>query len=105
MNTGFSKKISCIAFAMVLLFGALPAWALTATQMAKLFAGDGAPNDYFGQSVAVDGDTAVIGVQQDDDNGSTSGSAYVFTRSGAKWTRQGKRLSVAATTRSCANGI
>jgi len=30
--------------------------------------------------VSIDGDTMVIGADQDDDKGSNSGSAYVFTR-------------------------
>ena len=45
---------------------------------AKLTASDGAAYDYFGDSVAVSGDTAVVGAYGDDDNGSDSGSAYVF---------------------------
>ena len=51
------------------------------TQHAKLLASDGAANDYFGYSVAIDGDTVVVGAYQDDDNGSSSGSAYVFKKS------------------------
>ena len=50
------------------------------TQVAKLTADDGAADDYFGYSVSIDGDTMVIGALQDDDKGSNSGSAYVFTR-------------------------
>ena len=50
------------------------------TQVAKLTAGDGAVEDYFGQSVSIDGDTVVIGAIFDDDKGHNSGSAYVFTR-------------------------
>ncbi|PHQ78671.1 MAG: hypothetical protein COB69_09490 [Phycisphaera sp.] len=34
--------------------------------------------DRFGISVSVSGDTAVIGAYADDDNGTNSGSAYVF---------------------------
>jgi len=42
--------------------------------------------DRFGFSVAVlHGDTIVIGAFRDDDNGSDSGSAYVFTRPGTVW--------------------
>ena len=52
-------------------------WA-TGTQTAKLTASDGTTTDYFGISVAVDGDTAVVGAHFDDDNGSKSGSAYAF---------------------------
>ena len=62
----------------------------TWTQQAKLTASDGAEDDWFGRSVAVDGDTAVTGAPGDDDNGSVSGSAYVFTRSGGIWTQQAK---------------
>ena len=43
-------------------------------------ASDGAAGDWFGISVAVEGDTAVIGAYGDDDHGADSGSAYVFTR-------------------------
>ncbi len=54
-------------------------------QVAKLTASDAAADDEFGYSVAVDGDTIVVGAYQDDDNGSSSGSAYVFTKSGGVW--------------------
>ena len=60
------------------------------TQQKKLTASDGAAFDYFGSSVAVSGDTAVIGTLLDDDKGSDSGSAYVFVRSGGVWTEQQK---------------
>jgi prepilin-type N-terminal cleavage/methylation domain-containing protein len=62
----------------------------TWTQQAKLTAADGAANDYFGRAVAIDGDTLVVGAHQDDDKGSASGSAYVFTRTGGTWTQQAK---------------
>jgi hypothetical protein len=58
----------------------------------KLLAADGAAGDNFGWSVAASGDTAVIGAFNDDDNGSGSGSAYVFVRSGVSWTQQQKLL-------------
>ncbi|MHC4739833.1 MAG: FG-GAP repeat protein [Planctomycetota bacterium] len=45
---------------------------------AKLLASDGAEWDNFGYSVAISGDTAVIGARWDDDNGTHSGSAYIF---------------------------
>ena len=64
----------------------------TWTQQAKLLASDGARMDIFGNDVSLDGDTALIGAVQDDDNGFQSGSAYVFTRSGTTWTQQQKLL-------------
>ena len=47
-------------------------------QEAKLTADDGAPGDGFGQSLSVSGNLAVIGARWDDDNGTDSGSVYVF---------------------------
>ncbi|MCP4702945.1 MAG: hypothetical protein GY862_39700 [Gammaproteobacteria bacterium] len=60
------------------------------TQQAKLFADDATADDRFGGSVALSGDTALIGAPQDDDGGSDSGSAYVFIRGGGVWTLQQK---------------
>ncbi|WP_437620250.1 FG-GAP repeat protein [Sorangium sp. So ce1151] len=51
----------------------------TWTQQQELFASDGAASDIFGTSIALDGDTVVVGASGDDDFGSGSGSAYVFT--------------------------
>ena len=48
------------------------------TQLAKLVAGDAAASDYFGGSVAIDGNTVVIGATHDEDDGFRSGSVYVF---------------------------
>lgn len=61
------------------------------SQQGKLTASDGATNDNFGLSVAVSGDTAVVGASNDTTAaGSGAGSAYVFTRSGGVWTQQAK---------------
>ena len=57
-----------------------------ATETAKLTASDAADDDYFGTSVALDGDTAVIGAPGDDDYGIDSGSAYVFVKPDSGWT-------------------
>lgn len=46
----------------------------------KLTAPDGASGDFFGHSVALDGDSALIGTPLDDDNGIDSGSAYLFKK-------------------------
>jgi hypothetical protein len=61
-------------------------------QEAQLLASDGVAGDFFGYAVSLDGDTALIGAQGDDDNGNWSGSAYVFTRTGTIWTQQQKLL-------------
>ncbi len=59
-------------------------------QEAKLTASDAAEGDWFGFSVSVSGDTAVIGALVDDDGGRDSGSAYVFKRSGTSWVQEAK---------------
>ncbi len=56
----------------------------------KLTAADGAANDYLGYSVALDGDTALVGAPYDDAPGAEQGSAYVFVRNGVTWTQQAK---------------
>ena len=57
----------------------------TWSQQVKLTAPDGAADDRFGRSVALQGDTALIGAMFQDDKGKNSGSAYVFTRTGKAW--------------------
>ena len=51
----------------------------------KLLASDGATDDLFGLSVATSGDTVVVGAHHDDDNGSRSGSAYIYKLAGGVW--------------------
>ncbi|KAA3604309.1 MAG: T9SS C-terminal target domain-containing protein [Calditrichaeota bacterium] len=60
------------------------------SQEAKLTASDGAAYDYFGRSVAISGDYAIVGAYGDDDNGDLSGSAYIFNRSVSSWSQQDK---------------
>ncbi|HYF62495.1 MAG TPA: FG-GAP repeat protein [Herpetosiphonaceae bacterium] len=68
-------------------------------QQAYLKASNTNPNDDFGWSVAVDGDTVVVGAYGEDSSTtgvnstpneamSWSGAAYVFVRSGADWAQQ-----------------
>ena len=50
----------------------------TYAEVVKLTAADAAEDDWFGVSVAIEGDTVVIGAYLDDDSGPGSGSAYIF---------------------------
>lgn len=54
----------------------------TYVQSQKLLSSDGAEGDSFGRSVAISSDVSVVvvGAYGDDDKGSSSGSAYVFTK-------------------------
>ncbi|MEN8163566.1 MAG: hypothetical protein ABFS37_05510, partial [Acidobacteriota bacterium] len=56
--------------------GGAGAWG----QVAKVTASDGASGDDFGISVSISGETVVVGARYDDENGSDSGTAYVFGR-------------------------
>ncbi|MCB9851463.1 MAG: hypothetical protein H6819_00085 [Phycisphaerales bacterium] len=51
----------------------------------KLTASDAAAQFYFGDSVAIHGDAAVIGAIGENSAGSRTGAAYVFRRNGAVW--------------------
>ena len=55
------------------------------SETAILIAGDAANRDFYGRSVGISGDTAVVGAQLGTDGVSNSGSAYVFSRSGGIW--------------------
>lgn len=62
------------------------------TEQAKLLASQGDEWDFFGYSVALQQDTAVIGAHQDEGRGGTdsSGAVYVFSRSGEAWREQAR---------------
>jgi len=62
----------------------------TWTQQAKILSSDIQAEDKFGHSVAIDGDTVIVGAWGEDTGANAAGSAYVFTRSGTTWTQQAK---------------
>jgi len=59
-------------------------------EVKKLTASDGAANDNFGRWVSISCDTVVVGANGDDDNGSSSGSAYVFVNQCGDWVERDK---------------
>lgn len=59
-------------------------------ELAKLIAGDAVAEDRFGYSVAIDGDTLVVGAYTKGGSNNYYGAAYVFTRNGGVWTQQAK---------------
>ena len=70
---------------------------LIAIPEGKLPVLNGSRDDWFGFSVSVSGDTALIGAVFDDDAcpgdiNCNSGSAYVFVRSGTTWSQQAKLI-------------
>ncbi len=64
----------------------LNGWAGTLTENAKLTASDGSVSEQFGSSLAVDGDTVVVGLSSDNIGGQDNqGSAYVFSKPLTGW--------------------
>ena len=58
----------------------------------KITASDGAASDNFGYSVSISSDYAIVGAWQDDNNGTYSGSAYLFKRTDTTWAQEAKLL-------------
>lgn len=54
----------------------------------RIIPSDGAVLDFFGDAVAILGDTIVIGAYEDDDKGDGSGSAYIFSLSDATFSQK-----------------
>ena len=60
-------------------------------QQARLVSNDSSRNHYFGISVSVSENTALIGAWNDDEKGTLSGSAYIFSRDlNGDWSQQAK---------------
>jgi N-acetylneuraminic acid mutarotase len=87
-------RMSCFALVVGTAFGqtAGTGRALAETEEAKLTASDAAERDWFGESVSVSGDLALIGANGNDDAGPDSGSAYVYRYdpSSGEWIEEAK---------------
>ncbi len=95
VNSTFTKKASLAGAAYVFTRD-----GTTWSQQAYLKASNTELGDYFGWSVAVSGDTVVVGAfgedshatgmngDQTDNSAVNSGAAYVFTRDGTTWSQQ-----------------
>jgi hypothetical protein len=67
-----------------------------ATQViTRLIASDGTANDSFGQSVAISGNTAVVGADREDYSYFDQGAVYIFERQGSGWVQTQKIFSPA----------
>src|SRR5690349_1792066 len=71
------------------------AFALNLSRQAQLVVPDLQDVDRFGASVAVDGDTVIVGAPGVDIGGSqTTGAAYVFVRQGTTWSQQARLTAI-----------
>jgi hypothetical protein len=65
----------------------------TWVEQQKLVPDNSAADDWFGCSVAVEGDTVLVGAENDDVPGNLNiGLAYVFVRAGTDWSQQAKLM-------------
>ncbi len=90
MSRNQNNKKWFIVTAIVLMCFAMftpVAQADTWKEKQKLLASDGDVNDWFGHSVSVSGNYAIVGAYRDD---SFKGSAYIFRRDGNSWSEQQK---------------
>lgn len=60
--------------------------------LSKLTAGDGAKGDLFGISVAIDGETILVGADLNDEKAENAGAVYAFVFDGTSWREQGKLM-------------
>jgi hypothetical protein len=103
MGIRSSRMLVCVLLlltvaAFLVLVSGAPAESLTTTpgplvdaalQQAQLTQSDGAAGDYYGCSVAISGDVALVGASYQDVGGDVdAGAVYVFIRSGGTWTQQ-----------------
>lgn len=85
------RRLLCCALLLVL--PAIPGrHAFASEEAATLTAADGASEDYFGGSVAVSGDTALVGAPEDDVAHWDQGSTAVFRWNGSAWIEEAKLL-------------
>jgi hypothetical protein len=95
MTRVISHKILLVILAIVLTLSlavfALPVIPVAASSPAsaiKLLASDAAANDYFGITVSIYGDTAIVGADAAGMESNGTGASYVFIRSGGTWRQQ-----------------
>ncbi|MBE9516520.1 MAG: thrombospondin type 3 repeat-containing protein, partial [Proteobacteria bacterium] len=96
MNNSSLRIIIITALVAMLSAITFPAWALTPVfdfQITSIDSATDAENDVFGYSVDIDGTGAIIGVRDDDENGTYAGSVYVYSYAYGDWNNNGKLLS------------
>ena len=62
----------------------------TWVRQARLLSDDASVGDRLGTTVEISGDRIIAGANGDDEQGTDSGAAYVFVRSGNSWTQEAK---------------
>ena len=91
----FKKTSSLLTLTLVLFFILLVSTPITkAAVTTDIIKPTLDTSDTFGNSVAVDGDVAIIGAKGDDDNGTSAGAAYIYRDIAGTWTLEDKIVPV-----------
>ena len=87
-----NKKCFIVMAAVIVCFAFSPpqAEADTWLERQKILASDSAANNWFGYSISISGDYAIVGAPAAYNDG--NGSAYIFKREGASWVQQQELL-------------
>jgi len=85
-----TETMKYLAIPLVLFQMCLSCSALANCVQTRLLASDANADDRLGVSVAVDGNTVVVGAYRNDSNGTDSGAAYVYELSGSDWIEKQK---------------
>lgn len=62
------------------------------TQVAKIIANDGEAEDFFGNSVSIDNNVAIVAAYFEDTNGWGAGAAYIFRNANNNWVEEQKLI-------------
>ncbi|MBS3796360.1 thrombospondin type 3 repeat-containing protein [Pseudoalteromonas sp. BDTF-M6] len=80
LSTSYYSLPKQLLIAILILLFIPSTFALTALEGQKILAQDGAYFDYFGSSISIDGNLAVIGANQNCAAGEDGGKAYIYHR-------------------------
>ena len=81
-----------VGFGMCLLESPSIGAQTTPPELATLQPASGSPLDEFGESVAIDGDVAVVASPFDDETGEDAGAVYVYRLVGGNWMEEAKLI-------------
>ena len=66
--------------------------SLSVSPSTKLLASDGQADDHFGDAVATNGDFAIVGASNEDEQGTDAGAVYFYEQLNNQWTESAKVL-------------
>ena len=84
------RKLLLFVAIFIAIFTTFNAQIPTQNEIQKILASDSEREDEFGYSVSISGDIAIVGSPFNDDNGTDSGSAYIYELKNGSWEETAK---------------